>query len=452
MSDAERPDDDPAGSEPTAATDGGASDPAATADAGRLGAATPSGAPAPGDVLSVRDLSTRFFTEEGQINAVESASFDLREDEILGVVGESGSGKSVTALSLVDLVETPGRITAGEVWYRDPDLAEEFRGTEGVGVDGDHVDLRTVPPSVRRSLRGPSFSVIFQDPMSSFNPSITVGEQIAEAVEVQRRARANPRSTRSRTQGYGLGKYLLDGLVPGRDYTSEESMERAVELLGQVGIPDPEERVDEYPGQFSGGMLQRAMIAQALAGEPDVLIADEPTTALDVTIQAQILNLLKEIQADRGMSIVLITHDLGVIAEMCDRVCVMYAGEIVERGTLDSVFEDTVHPYTRGLLGSIPDVDDPRARLEPIAGNVPSLIDAEMGDRCYFADRCPKAMEACLDKPPEATVDAAADHGAKCVLADREYDPADALPDGYFDGGDAADPDDGVAADGGDGE
>jgi len=415
------------------------------------GEATPTGAPGPDDVLAVRDLSTRFFTEEGQINAVESVSFDLREDEILGVVGESGSGKSVTALSLVDLVETPGRVTAGEVWYRDADLADEFRGSESVRVDGSHVDLRTVPPRVRRSLRGPSFSVIFQDPMSSFNPSITVGEQIAEAVEVQRRARANPRSTRSRTQGYGLGQYLLDGIVPGRDYTSGESMDRAVELLGQVGIPDPEERVDEYPSQFSGGMLQRAMIAQALAGEPDVLIADEPTTALDVTIQAQILNLLREIQADRGMSIVLITHDLGVIAEMCDRVCVMYAGEVVERGTLESVFNETVHPYTQGLLGSIPDVDDPRARLEPIGGNVPSLVDAEMDDRCYFADRCPKAMEACLDEPTESTVDAAADHGAKCVLAAREYDPTDALPDDHF-GGDAGDPDDAAATDGGAGE
>jgi peptide/nickel transport system ATP-binding protein len=198
------------------------------------------------------------------------------------------------------------------------------------------------------------------------------------------------------------------------------------------------------------------MIAQALAGEPDVLIADEPTTALDVTIQAQILNLLKEIQAERGMSIVLITHDLGVIAEMCDRVCVMYAGEVVERGTLDSVFEDTVHPYTQGLLGSIPDVDDPRARLEPITGNVPSLVDAEMGDRCYFADRCPKAMDACLDKPAELTVDAAADHGAKCVLADREYDPADALPDDYFgagpDGDAGADDGAATATDGGEGE
>ncbi|MDZ5811165.1 ABC transporter ATP-binding protein [Halorubrum sp. AD140] len=388
------------------------------------------------DVLSVSNLSTRFFTEEGQINAVESVSFDLRDNEILGIVGESGSGKSVTALSLIDLVESPGRVTDGEVWYRNPDLAEEFRSNDLVAVDGDHVDLRTVPPRVRRSLRGPSFSTIFQDPMSSFNPSITVGEQIAEAVEVQRRARANPRSTRSRTQGYGLGQFLLDGILPGRGYTSEASTERAIELLEQVGIPDPEERVDEYPGQFSGGMLQRAMIAQALAGEPDVLIADEPTTALDVTIQAQILNLLREIQAERGMSIVLITHDLGVIAEMCDRVCVMYAGEVVERGTLDAVFDDPVHPYTEGLLGSVPDLENPRPRLQPIAGNVPGLVDAEMDDRCYFADRCPKAMESCLEKPPEVAVDADPEHGAKCVLAERPYDPAEALPDDYF-GGDA---------------
>ena len=390
-------------------------------------AASPCGAPSSTDVLAVRDLSTRFFTESGQVNAVESVSFDLREDEILGVVGESGSGKSVTALSIVDLVERPGRVTAGQVWYRDPALADSV--DDNVTVEGDHVDLRTVPAHVRRSLRGPSFSVVFQDPMSSFNPSITVGEQIAEAVEVQRRARENPRSTRARSQGYGLGQYLLDGIVPGRGYTSDASMQRAIELLDQVGIPDPEERVDEYPGQFSGGMLQRAMIAQALAGEPDVLIADEPTTALDVTIQAQILNLLKEIQADRGMSIVLITHDLGVIAEMCDRVCVMYAGEIVERGTLSAVFEETVHPYTQGLLGSMPEVDEPRSRLEPIAGNVPSLLDAEMGTGCYFADRCPKAMEACKEPIGETTVDADADHAARCVLADGEYDPARALAD-----------------------
>ncbi|MWG35935.1 ABC transporter ATP-binding protein [Halomarina oriensis] len=386
------------------------------------------------DLLRVRDLSTRFFTEEGQVNAVESVSFDVRDGEILGIVGESGSGKSVTALSLIDLVESPGRVTSGQVWYRNPDLAEEFPDA----ADGEFVDLRELPTRVRRTLRGPSFSMIFQDPMSSFNPSITVGEQIAEAVEVQRRANANPRSTRSRTQGYGLGRFILDGVVPNRDYTDPESSRRAVELLEQVGIPDPEQRADEYPHQFSGGMLQRAMIAQALAGEPDVLIADEPTTALDVTIQAQILNLLRDLQDERNMSIVMITHDLGVIARMCDRVCVMYAGEVVERGTLADVFDRPVHPYTEGLLGSIPDLDDPAPRLQPIEGNVPSLLDSEMGDRCYFADRCPKAMSECLTHPPEFDAAGSEEHRARCVLADHDYDPSEALPEDFFGGGSPA--------------
>jgi peptide/nickel transport system ATP-binding protein len=382
------------------------------------------------DLLRVRDLSTRFFTEEGQVNAVENVSFTVRENEILGIVGESGSGKSVTALSLIDLIESPGRVTGGEVWYRKPAIAEEFREKRPEGVDGDYVDLRQLPAGVRRSLRGSSFSMIFQDAMSAFNPTITVGEQIAEAVEVQRRARANPRSTRSRTQGYGLGQFFVDGLVPGRGYTDEASHARAVELLEQVGIPDPAERAEEYPHQFSGGMLQRAMIAQALAGEPDLLIADEPTTALDVTIQAQILNLLEELQADRGMSVLLITHNLGVIARMCDRVCVMYAGEIAERGTLSDVFEDAVHPYTEGLLGSIPDLEEPAPRLQPIEGNVPDLIDTSMENRCYFADRCPKALEERLIKPAEFQVDA--HHGAKCYLAEHDYEAGQALSEDYF--------------------
>ncbi len=384
-------------------------------------------------IISVRDLSTRFFTEEGQVNAVESVSFDIRENEILGIVGESGSGKSVTALSLVDLIESPGRVTAGEVWFRDADLAAEFADSSAVAVDGDYVDLRTLPAGVRRSLRGPRFSMIFQDPMSSFNPSLTVGEQIAEAVEVQRRATANPRSTRARTQGFGLGKFLTSMAIPGRGYASDESHEQAVELLEQVGIPDPVERAEEYPSQFSGGMLQRAMVAQALAGEPDLLIADEPTTALDVTIQAQILSLLDDLQAETGMSILLITHNLGVIARMCDRVGVMYAGEVVERGTLADVFEESTHPYTRGLLGSIPDLTDPAPRLEPIEGNVPDLYDEEMDDRCYFADRCPKAMQECLTKPPE--FDLGGEHGAKCYLAEEPYDESQALPKSHFDGG-----------------
>jgi peptide/nickel transport system ATP-binding protein len=402
-------------------------------------------APAAGDadpdradrLVDVRDLSTRFFTEEGQVNAVESVSFGVRENEILGIVGESGSGKSVTALSLVDLIESPGRITDGEVWYRDADLGGEFRGGGEGAVDGDHVDLRRLPPGVRRSLRGSTVSMIFQDPMSSFNPSLTVGEQIAEAVEVQRRARSNPRSTRSRTQGFGIGKFFASMALPGQEYVSEGSRDRATELLEQVGIPDPVERADEYPQQFSGGMLQRAMIAQALAGEPDLLIADEPTTALDVTIQAQILELLRDLQAETGMSILLITHNLGVIARMCDRVAVMYAGEIVERGTLTDVFENSVHPYTQGLIGSIPDMADPDPRLQPIEGNVPNLYDEEMGDRCYFADRCPKAMVECLEKPPE--YDLGDGHGTKCYLAEQSYDDGEALSGDYFEEGVADD-------------
>ena len=384
------------------------------------------------ELLKVRELKTRFFTEEGQVNAVEGVSFDVRDGEIYGIVGESGSGKSVTALSLVDLVDSPGRVTAGEVWYRNVELADEFRGERPAAVDGDFVDVRQLPEGVRRSLRGPSFSMIFQDPMSSFNPSLPVGEQIAEAVEVQRRAQANPRRTRSRTQGYGLGSMLVDSLIPSRSYVDDESRARAVELLDQVGIPDPAARAEEYPHQFSGGMLQRAMIAQALAGEPDVLVADEPTTALDVTIQAQILNLLRDLQEQEDMSVVLITHDLGVIARMCDRVGVMYAGEIVERGTLEDVFEHPVHPYTQGLLGSIPDLADPAPRLQPIEGNVPSLLDAEMGERCYFADRCPKAMADCLQRIPEFDTDGSDEHRVRCVLAEQSYDESQALDDDYF--------------------
>jgi len=382
-------------------------------------------------ILKVRDLSTRFFTESGQINAVESVDFDVGAGEVFGVVGESGSGKSVTALSLVDLVESPGEVTSGEIWYRNADLAESVANDHSEAVDGEYVDVRTLPERIRRGLRGPSFSMVFQDPMSSLNPSLTVGEQIAEAVEVQRRARANPRSTRSRSQGYGLGDLIVGTVFDSREFVTPESGERAVELLDQVGIPDPEERAEEYPHQFSGGMLQRAMVAQALAGEPDVLIADEPTTALDVTIQAQILDLLRDLQDEIGMSVVLITHNLGVIARMCDRVGVMYAGEIVERGSLTEVFDESVHPYTKGLLGSVPDLDDPAPRLNPIPGNVPELNDEEMGDRCYFADRCPKAMETCLDHPPELPTDDDG-HVARCVLAEMEYDPSRALPDDYF--------------------
>ena len=387
-------------------------------------------------ILRIEDLSTRFFTSEGQVNAVERVNVTIEQGEVFGIVGESGSGKSVTALSLVDLVESPGEITSGTIEYRNAALADAVRDDHPDAVDGEFVDLRSVPERVRKSLRGTSFSMIFQDPESSFNPSITVGEQIAEAVEVQRRARANPRSTAARTRGveYSFSSYVVGALLPSRQFVTHQSRERAVELLEMVGIPDPVKRADEYPHQYSGGMLQRAMIAQALAGEPDVLIADEPTTALDVTIQAQVLDILSDLQEETGMTIVLITHNLGVIARMCDRVGVMYAGEIVERGSLEDVFEHHVHPYTEGLLGSVPDLEDVGGRLDPIAGNVPSLLDREMGDGCYFADRCPKAMEECLRKPQDFEGPGGNEHTAKCYLAEHPYEESQALPEGYFEG------------------
>ncbi|MFU8868369.1 ABC transporter ATP-binding protein [Natronococcus sp.] len=384
------------------------------------------------DILRVNGLSTRFFTEQGQVNAVSDLDLRIERGEVFGIVGESGSGKSVTARSVIDLIESPGEITDGEIWFNEPDLADAVADDHPEAVDGSFVNLLEVPEGVRRSLRGTSFSMIFQDPESSFNPSLTVGEQIAEAVEVQQRASANPRSTRAKTQGYSLGTLMLSTVLPSRKYVSEASRERAIELLELVGIPDPVERADEYPHEYSGGMLQRAMIAQALAGEPDVLVADEPTTALDVTIQAQVLDLLDDLQAETGMTILLITHNLGVVARMCDRVGVMYAGEIVERGTLEDVFDDHVHPYTEGLLGSIPDLEGAGGRLEPIPGNVPSLLDHEMPDRCYFADRCPKAMEDCLSHPPEYDGAGSAEHEVRCVLATQEYREARALPADYF--------------------
>jgi len=382
------------------------------------------------DILRISDLSTRFFTNEGQVNAVSDLDLTIERGEVFGIVGESGSGKSVTALSIMDLVESPGEITAGSIEYRNEALAEDLREEYPEAVDGPFVDLLSVPGSVRKSLRGTSFSMIFQDPESSFNPSLTVGEQIAEAVEVQRRASATPRL--SRGVEYSMTSLITSTVLDSKKFISGESRERAIELLELVGIPDPVQRADEHPHQYSGGMLQRAMVAQALAGEPDVLIADEPTTALDVTIQAQVLNLLREIPEETGMTILLITHNLGVIARMCDRVGVMYAGEIVERGSLEDIFDQTAHPYTQGLLGSIPNLDAAGERLQPIEGNVPSLLDAEMTDRCYFADRCPKAMEECLEKPPEYPVERGSNHEAKCYLATHPYEESQALPEDYF--------------------
>ena len=322
-------------------------------------------------LLEIRDLVTEFRTERGTVRAVDGVSFEIAKGKTLGVVGESGSGKSVTALSIMRLVATPpGKIAQGTIRYRGQDLLE--------------LDERAM-----RAIRGNRIGMIFQEPMTSLNPVFTVGDQVAEAVRLhQRKSRKEARAV-------------------------------AIEMLKKVGIPAPEERIDNYPHQLSGGMRQRVMIAIALACKPDLLIADEPTTALDVTIQAQILDLLRQLQADLGMSILLITHDLGVVAETCDEVVVMYAGRIVERAPTGPLFAQPRHHYTAGLLRSVPSftplaalADDgtprPRARLVEIPGMVPSLHELPKG--CKFVDRCPAAQDRCHAEEPALTLIADAHH------------------------------------------
>lgn len=302
-------------------------------------------------VLEVKDLQTHFFTDEGVVPSVDGVSFYINQEETLGIVGESGSGKSVTSLSIMRLVPNPpGRIVGGEMLF-----------------NGE--SLLTKTPDQMRSIRGNDMAMIFQEPMSSLNPVYTVGDQIAESVVLHQKV------------------------------TKREAFNRAVEMLRLVGIPAPERRAREYPHQLSGGMRQRIMIAMALACDPKLLIADEPTTALDVTIQAQILELMKKLKSEFHAAIMLITHDLGVVAEMCDRVAVMYAGKIVEEGTTLDLFREPLHPYTEGLLASIPRIDEGRQeKLHVIEGTVPNLLHLPHG--CSFAPRCPKAMDVCRREAP----------------------------------------------------
>jgi oligopeptide/dipeptide ABC transporter ATP-binding protein len=301
-------------------------------------------------ILSVRDLRTYFFSEEGVVKAVDGASFDLHPGRTLGIVGESGCGKSVTARSILRIVERPGRIVSGEIHVRRP------------GVDGrpeESVDVVRLDSGGRemRQVRGGEIGLVFQEPMTSFSPVHTVGNQMIETIQLH------------------LG---LD---------ARAARERAIDLLRQVGIPKPERRVDEYAFQLSGGLRQRAMIATALACGPRILIADEPTTALDVTTQAQILDLLRHLQAREGMAIILITHNLGVVAEMCDEVVVMYLGRVVERGPVDAIFHSPRHPYTRALLRSIPSIQaEVRTKLPTIAGSIPHPHNRPPG--CPFHPRC----------------------------------------------------------------
>ena len=320
-------------------------------------------------MLEVRDLHTSFFTPAGEVKAVNGMSFNLERGKVLGIVGESGSGKSVTAYSILQILTHPGRIVSGSI---------KFDGQELVGAG----------EKVMRTIRGNKISIIFQDPMTSLNPVYTIGNQLREAIRLHTNRNA------------------------------EESQARAIEMLQLVGINEPEKRLQQYPYELSGGMRQRVMIAMALACEPDILIADEPTTALDVTIQAQILELMQDLQKKLGMSIIMITHDLGVIASMCDEVIVMYAGSVCERGTADAIFYNPRHEYTKGLLRSIPSIDDDdKVRLVPISGTPIDLL--RMPSGCPFSPRCEKAMKLCLEgRAPEVWV--GEDHISACWMNIRE--------------------------------
>jgi peptide/nickel transport system ATP-binding protein/oligopeptide transport system ATP-binding protein len=320
-------------------------------------------------LLSVRDLRVGFATEGGLLQAVDGVSFDLRPGEVLAIVGESGSGKSVTAQTIMGLTRSNNSRIEGSVM-----------------LEGE--ELTSAGEATMQQLRGERVAMIFQDPMTSFNPVYRLGAQLVEAIRAHR-----PETSKAQARA------------------------RVVELFEAVGIPDAARRVYDYPHEFSGGMRQRAMIAMALALEPDVLIADEPTTALDVTIQAQILQLLERLNRERDLATILITHDLGVVAEIADRVLVMYAGRVVEEGTLDEIFYDPQHPYTWGLLGSLTRLDRPRPRRLPqISGAPPSLLALPEG--CSFRPRCPHEFEKCPQLPPlEARVPTSTTHCDRCWLS-----------------------------------
>jgi len=319
-------------------------------------------------LLKVSGLKTHFFLEEGIVKAVDGVDFTVRRGETLGIVGESGCGKSMTALSLLRLVAPPGRIVGGEILF-----------------NGENLLQKTAEEM--RDIRGNAISMIFQEPMTSLNPVFTAGEQIAEAVRIH------------------------------QHLSPKEAWGKAVEMLKVVGIAAPEKRAGQYPHELSGGMRQRVMIAMALACHPQLLIADEPTTALDVTIQAQILALLKKLQRELGTAVIMISHNLGVIAETCDNVAVMYTGKIVEHTTTDALFDNPRHPYTEGLLNSLPRIGQDQEKLTAIDGNVPSLWDMPPG--CSFHPRCPRAKEICRTVEPELVATGGAGetfHKVRCWL------------------------------------
>jgi oligopeptide/dipeptide ABC transporter ATP-binding protein len=324
-----------------------------------------------GPLLEIGDLKVDFATDEGTVHAVDGVSFSLESGEVLSIVGESGCGKSVTAMTILGLTRGANARISGSVRYQGKELT-------------------TASAEELEDIRGDRIAMVFQDPMSSFNPVHKIGDQIIEAI------------------------------LAHRDMDKAEARRRAIEALGSVGIPDPETRAGHYPFEYSGGMRQRAMIAMALALEPAILIADEPSTALDVTIQAQIIELLKDLNQERGLSVILITHDLGVVAEIADRVLVMYAGQIVEQGSLDEIFYDPQHPYTWGLLGSIARLDEERPeRLSQIAGQPPSLLLPPAG--CRFQPRCPHAFGKCSELPElKQRLPKAGGHADRCWLDPKD--------------------------------
>lgn len=324
------------------------------------------------NLLSVKGLKTQFPTRSGLVRSVDDVSFDISEGELVGLVGESGCGKSITALSIMGLIAKPGRIAAGSI---------KFKGEE----------LTTASAERMRKIRGNDIAMIFQDPMTSLNPVYTVGEQIAEALRLH------------------------------RNLDKTAAWQAAIDAMKEVAIPAPERRASDYPHQLSGGMRQRIMIAMALACDPELLIADEPTTALDVTIQAQILELLDELRVKRKLAVLLITHDLGVVAETADRVCVMYTGKIVESAPVDNIFESPKHPYTQGLLASVPKLSsgaiDDDARLQTIEGTVPNPADLPKG--CHFAPRCSFRMPECeIGEIP--LINVGSENLVRCLLYDKQ--------------------------------
>ena len=315
-------------------------------------------------LLEVNDLRTSFFTDAGEVKAVNGISFNLERGKVLGIVGESGSGKSVTAYSIMQILASTGKIVGGSI---------KLDGQELVGAG----------EKVMKTVRGNKISIIFQDPMTSLNPTYTIGHQLVEAIMLH------------------------------TDRDRKQAWDRAVEMLRLVNVNEPERRMKQYPFEHSGGMRQRVMIAMALACEPDILIADEPTTALDVTIQAQILELMQQLQKEIGMAIIMITHDLGVVAQLCDEVIVMYAGSICEQGTADEIFYNPRHEYTKGLLRSIPTADTAGQRLQPITGTPIDLLN--MPEGCPFAPRCDAAMKICIHQRCER-MEINADHAAACWM------------------------------------